>query len=200
MTRRGAGRLLAVVLTGLLLVACGIESDSSPREIAESDLPAALRETTSTTAQQDGAPTRTVDLWFLATEQLAQATREVEVRTGVDAAIEALLLGPSEAERQRGFTTSIPAGTELLRTSAAEDERLLTIDLSAELAAQQGSELRNSVAQIVFTATSFNQTAIERVRFQIDGDVVSVPAREGRTATVVTRSDYADLDPEADDG
>ena len=200
MTRRGAGRLLAVVLTGLLLVACGIESDSSPREIAESDLPAALRETTSTTAQQDGAPTRTVDLWFLATEQLAQATREVEVRTGVDAAIEALLLGPSEAERQRGFTTSSPAGTELLRTSAAEDERLLTIDLSAELAAQQGSELRNSVAQIVFTATSFNQTAIERVRFQIDGDVVSVPAREGRTATVVTRSDYADLDPEADDG
>jgi spore germination protein GerM len=190
--------LLAALTLAAVLAACGIESDSSPRELAEDDLPEALQATTSTTTPDGSAPTRTVDLWFLSNELLALAPREVEVRDQVDGAIEALLSGPTEEERDEGYTTSIPAGTELIRTDPAEDEQLLTINLSEDLQALGASELRNSVAQLVFTATSFSST-IERVRFQIDGEVVRVPAREGQLAPVVTRADYADLDPEQAD-
>ncbi|OWY60727.1 hypothetical protein B7486_67630, partial [cyanobacterium TDX16] len=71
--------LVAVLGLATVLVACGIESDSSPRELAEDDLPEALQETTTTTTPDGSAPTRTVELWFLSNELLALAPREVEV-------------------------------------------------------------------------------------------------------------------------
>jgi spore germination protein GerM len=190
-------RLLLLLLPLALLVgACGIESDSSPRELADDQLPDELQETSSTTTPTDGSPTQPEEVWFLSNELLARTTRDVEVREGINGAINALLDGPTDQERAAGYTTSIPAGTELLRAQPAEEERLLTINLSDELATQQASELRNSVAQIVFTATSFNSAAIQRVRFQIDGEATSVPGAAGSLEPVVTRADYADLDPQ----
>jgi len=154
---------------------------------------------TTTTEAGSDAPTRTREIWFLSDDMLRSTPREVEVRAGIAGAIEAVLAGPSPQEQTASLTTSIPAGTELLEVRQAEDSGLLTIDLTDELQLQEGSELRNAVAQLVYTATSFNDTS-DQVRFQIDGQVVSVPADEGATASVVTRADYADLDPAVADG
>jgi hypothetical protein len=194
-----AVRLVAALgVLGLLLTGCGIESDSSPRELAGDQLPDELLETTTTTVP-GGAPTLTRQVWFLSNELLAESPRDVEVAAGVDGALEAVLGGPTDEEQELGLTTSIPAGTELIDTRAAPEEQLLTINLSEELEALGASELRNAVAQLVFTATSFNSAAIQQVRFQIDGQAVSVPARGSATSSLVTRADYADLDPEQAD-
>lgn len=191
--------VLVAVAALLSLAACGIEADSSPRALDEDDVPEALAATTTTsTAPGSDVPTRTIEVSFLSNEVLRASPREVEVRAGITGAIEALLAGPSEAERSANITTSIPAGTELLDVQVSEDGDLLTLDFSEELGGPQGSELRNAVAQIVYTATAFNGDEDQQVRFQIDGQVRSVPANRGATAPVVTRADYRDLDPAAD--
>jgi len=199
-TTATTARMAALVLALALLGGCGIESDSSPRELAEDQVPEELvAPITTTTEAGSDAPTRTREIWFLSDDMLRSTPREVEVRAGIAGAIEAVLAGPSPQEQTASLTTSIPAGTELLEVRQAEDSGLLTIDLTDELQLQEGSELRNAVAQLVYTATSFNDTS-DQVRFQIDGQVVSVPADEGATASVVTRADYADLDPALADG
>ena len=200
MTRHVRRRALVVLLAALVVLvvpACGIESDSSPRAVAEDEVPEALVAPTSTSITTPGsdAPTRSVEVSFLSDDVLRSVSREIEVRSGIEGAIEALLAGPTEAERAADLTTSIPAGTELLEVTESEDTGLLTLDFSEELRSQQGSELRNAVAQLVYTATAFNGDEDQQVRFRIDGEVQNVPTDEGTTAPVVTRADYRLLDP-----
>jgi spore germination protein GerM len=189
----GAAMVASLALVG----GCGIESDSSPRELADDQVPEELvaPSTTGSTAAGTDAPTRTRVIWFLSDELLTQSPREVEVRAEVEGVIEALLVGPSPQEQDAGLTTSIPAGTELIDADLDEDSGLLTINLSEALELAEGSELTNAVAQLVYTATDFSDS-IDQVRFQIEGQVRSVPTDGGANAAAVTRADYADLDPD----
>lgn len=193
-TRRPWVLLSLVLLAGAgLLAACGIPSDSSPQALDESAVPDELvAPTSSTTAPDSGGPSRTVEVWFVADDQLIPALRTIDVDTGVAGAIEAALDGPTEEEGESGISSSIPAGTELLGVQQQGDR--LTIDLSEELQTVGSSELRNAVAQIVYTATGYS-ASITEIRFQVEGQNVPVPVEEGATANVVTREDYDSLGP-----
>ncbi len=133
-------------------------------------------------------PTRptTVLVHFLRDELLHVAARRVPAATP-DAALRALLDGPTAAERAAGHVTVIPAGTRLL--SVALDGREAVVDLSGEFAEGGGSlSLVARVMQVVFTVTQF--PGVEVVRFRLDGDPVVDLGGEGLFVDGITRDRY----------
>ena len=94
----------------------------------------------------------------------------------LEAALRALLAGPSPAERRQGMTSEIPAGTML--RGVRVDGTTLTVDLSADFARGGGStSMLARLSQVVYTATQFPQ--IPQVRLLLDGQRVQALGGEG---------------------
>lgn len=164
-----------------------------------------LAPTTAPTSTSTGAPTTTspgttslsststvpagptdVLVYFLRDELLHVAVREVPVASP-DAALEALLDGPTPAERAAGDLTVVPAGTRLLDVDVAGNEAV--VDLSGEFAEGGGSlSLVARVMQVVFTVTQF--PGVEVVRFRLDGVPVVDLGGEGLYVDGLTRDQY----------
>ena len=117
--------------------------------------------------QVDGSGT------LVAVERVVTA-RDAEAR--LRAALDALLAGPTPAERARGLTTEIPAGTRLRGLRLREGTAI--VDLSGELASGGGSaSMQARVWQIVYTATQLS--AADQVRILLDGRETAALGGEG---------------------
>jgi hypothetical protein len=134
-----------------------------------------------------------VTVYLVANEHVVAAGRRVEGAASPEAAVRALLAGPSGAiEADLGFTSAIPEGTEL--HSVSVDGPVATVDLSQRFESGGGSlSMQARVAQVVFTVTQFSP--IEQVRFRLDGNPVSTIGGEGLMVDDVGRSDFADVTP-----
>ncbi|MEP6909406.1 MAG: GerMN domain-containing protein [Actinomycetota bacterium] len=136
------------------------------------------------------------EVWFTRGERIVPATRFRQPTPGVaTAAIEALLAGPSKAERRAGVTTAVPAGTRLLGISIANG--VAKVDLTSEYESGGGSlSMQMRLGQVVYTMTQF--PTVKAVRFKLDGASVDVFSGEGIVLDhAVDRSDYSDLAPAA---
>ncbi len=93
------------------------------------------------------------------------------------AAINALIAGPTEAERAgRLITSALPVGSRMLGLSIADG--IATVDLSSEFEAGGGSaSMFTRLGQVVYTLTQF--PTVESVVFEIEGRPVSVFSSEG---------------------
>ncbi len=109
------------------------------------------------------------------------------------AAIEALLAGPTRAERASGFDSAIPDGTRLLGVSIKDG--VATIDLTSEYQSGGGStSMQVRLGQVVYTLTQF--PTVKKVSFRLDGTPVNVFSSEGIVLShPVGRGDYKDLLP-----
>ena len=178
MTRRAAAGLL------LLLTACGgaahaiaIPSDEIPFSLARSSVtPPPVTKTAqySLTFVQDG--------------RLVNVTRQLSARNPAESVLSALLDGPTARESARGITSEIPPQTRLLTVSLSNG--LAQVNLSHEFQGVGSSQsVLFRVAQVVRTLTLLE--SVSRVRFQIDGEFVSVPTDSGVVERPVGASDYA---------
>lgn len=108
------------------------------------------------------------------------------------AAMTVLLAGPSDKERaaRPRIGTIIPAGTELLGIQISDG--VATVDLSGEFASGGGSfSVLGRLAQVVYTMTQFS--SVDRVRFELDGEPVTVFSSEGIILdNPVSRATYHD--------
>ena len=102
--------------------------------------------------------------------------------------IEALLAGPTPEAKAAGYTSAIPAATELRRMTV--EKGTATIDLSSEFgSAADASSMELRVAQIVFTLT--RDPAVKRVVFKIGGKPVDTLGADGPSlAGAQTRGDW----------
>ncbi len=135
-----------------------------------------------------------VALYFLRGEQLAVVRRPIPETPRVGtAALEELLAGPTEQEAAWGFTTEIPAGTEVRDLEVADG--IAMVDLSSAFTSGGGSfSMRARVAQVVYTLTQF--PTVEAVRFRIDGEPVEAIGGEGvLVEPPAGRADFEDLLP-----
>jgi hypothetical protein len=110
------------------------------------------------------------------------------------AALNALLAGPSSAESgEREITSAVPAGTRLLGLTI--EDGVATVDLSSEFESGGGStSIFVRLAQVVYTLTQF--PTVETVRFEIEGQPVTVFSNEGVVLDgPVGRDQYVDLLP-----
>lgn len=135
------------------------------------------------------------EVWFGSSE----GTLFVTMRSGPStpqvgtAALEALLVGPSAAERGAGVVTSIPAGTEILGLSV--ERGIATANLSQAFESGGGSlSMRSRLAQLTYTLTQFS--TVSGVNLELDGRPVRVSGGEGIVLDrPMTRRSFRDLLP-----
>ncbi len=136
----------------------------------------------------------TFEVWFGYGEWLfvTERTQPSSPRVG-SAAVNALLAGPSAAERTAGVGTSIPVGTELLGLSI--DGGVATVDLSRTFESGGGSlSMFNRLAQLTYTLTQF--PSVHGVNLELEGKPVTVFSSEGIILDQpMTRRSYRDRLP-----
>lgn len=188
MSRRAA--TILCVCAALLLNACGITTDPTPRDIAGPELPRA--------AGPDAQPIRaegTVRVYLESVSDLSTGgvrLRAVnrDVAESATEVLAALLAGPSKEEVNEQLRTAIPVGVEVL--SVTSNGTTLIVDLSGEFADLAGANLVTAVAQIVLTATELNN--VDQVRLLVEGDAPQWPNAAGELRPgALTRFDYIEL-------
>lgn len=135
-----------------------------------------------------------ISAYFLREERVATTHRTVEHTVATShAALTELLAGPTAAEVEIGFVTSVPAGTEL--NDVRIDNGIATVDLSAEFASGGGTlSVTTRLAQLVYTQTQFPN--VEGVLLEIDGEPVTEFTGEGFIIDhPLTRADFEDQTP-----
>lgn len=180
--------LLAAAVAGFFLAGCGSQQAVSLGKPEQA--------TTGTTPEQTGsvASPLSLQVWFARDGGLVSVRRtHPQTQAVATAATDALLDGPTDAERSAGFTSAIPSGTRLL--GIAVDSGVATVDLTSEYQSGGGSDsMQTRLGQVVYTLTQF--PTVQKVRFRLDGNPVDVFSSEGIVLDhPVGRADYADLLP-----
>jgi len=199
---RSARTALALSLMGALMVAaaaglaaCGGSSGgSTPAPTATVTVTASPSASPSPSPSPSTAAPTTLSLYFLRGDKLGVAERRVPQTTmPATAALKALLVGPTTAERAAGLTSAVPRGTRLLGLSI--DGTTARVDLSARFAAGGGSlSMQARVAEVVYTLTRF--PTVKAVAFRLGGAIVETLGGEGLMLDAgQTRADWRQFEP-----
>jgi hypothetical protein len=152
----------------------------------------------SSAALSSAAPTRHVEepdlhtsvaAFLVRGEHVAPVRRIVPHTLAVaQAAVSALLRGPTTAERKEGNLSAVPTGTLLRSISIARG--VATVDLNRRFESGGGSlSMQLRVAQMVYTLTQFS--SVDRVTFRLDGRPVQSIGGEGVVVSrPVGRADF----------
>lgn len=200
--------LLLVTLTATLLA--GVLAGCKPKTTPVTDGEATSSVTPTSTPSEDttelptddGSSTGTtvpakpisVRVYLTRGEKIGVSTRQIPSTKAVaSAAIRALLAGPTAEEESYGLGTTIPEGTELRGVTVKSGTAI--VDLTGEYDSGGGTlSMTMRLAQVVYTLTQF--PTIERVRFRIEGEPVTVFGGEGIViGTPQTRANYEDVTP-----
>ena len=184
-------RVLVVVFSFVVLAACGIPSDSAPRQIADEKVPFGLLGPSTTTPGNSvpgGAPVR---LYFLDGTQVYAVTRSVTNRDP-QAVLNELVKGVTDTD-PGGITTAIPSDTQIVHVVA--DGTTLVVTLNNAILNIAGAEQKNAFGQLVYTVTDLDFTG---VRFRVTDPTgaeqdVPTPTDNGAKAGAVDRSDFLSL-------
>ena len=185
MNRRALPPLLLTLLAGLvLLAACGVPLDSSPRTISRD--PADTTEPADVPPTTNGSPTaQKVSLYFLRQDHLEEVRYGVTESPTLGSAMAYVLAGPQGGSSSK-YRTAIPPGTELSGDAIVRNGTA-RIDLSGEINFISGETQKQAFAQLVFTALAL--PGVQKVRFLIEGKGVDAPTDDGNL-TLVTADDY----------
>jgi spore germination protein GerM len=150
----------------------------------------------TTTKEQTGTvPTLlSLEVWFSRDDGLVAVRRTHQPTQRIaTAALDALLAGPTSAERDSGLVSAVPSGTRLLGITIRNG--VATVDLTSEYQSGGGSlSMQTRLGQVVYTLTQF--PTVQKVRFLLDGTPVNVFSSEGIVLDhPVARSDYVNLLP-----
>jgi hypothetical protein len=165
------------------LSGCGVGAQSAPE-------PVSIPQPLPSESVGDGAPGGPrVTVWFVRGARLEAAQRPAG-RPGIDAALDALLAGPTRAEVVDGLRTALsPQSLTPDRPTSADP--VVTVAVSREFTEVAGGNQLLATAQVVFTVTEF--PGVESVRVTAEGSPVEVPTDDGLSAEPVGRADYASV-------
>lgn len=191
--RTALRRLVALAVAGILGGACTVPVNEEPVELSAAVVP---ETTTSTSTTSPEAVTRQEFVYFLETTDgsttLRRVPRSIDVGSGVQGVLSNLFTQrPSEDDpAEKGLTSAIPETATLLSASRdPDDEDRLIVDVRGLFGSTQGADLRNALAQIVWTATEGDSEM--RVVFRQDGEPREALVDDlESTSEAVNRDDY----------
>src|SRR5438552_1959523 len=173
-------RVVVLVLTLAAVAACGLPSDSQPRQIADDKVPFELLgpSTTSPANTVPGGPN--VRLYFLDGTQVHALNRSVTNRDPMSVLNE-LVKGLTDTDPV-GITTAIPKDTQIVKVTT--DGATLVVTLNSAILNISGAEQKNAFGQLVYTVTDLDFTG---VRFRVTDasgaeQDVPTPTDNGATA------------------
>ena len=177
-----------VVSVMLVLPACGLPADESPRVIGPERLPPGLVEpldATTSTGVPAAAETP-VSVWMVREDGLVPVRRFVPEPLDRDDVVAVLLAGVTGDDPPGVRSAWIDAEQVGEVTVAAGTA---SVELTDRFADVPASDQLFAVAQMVFTLTGL--PGIGQVSFVRDGEPVSLPAADGSTSLgPVSRDDY----------
>jgi L,D-transpeptidase catalytic domain/Sporulation and spore germination/Putative peptidoglycan binding domain len=107
----------------------------------------------------------TTRVWFVHQGEPVSVARTVK---GIPGVVDALLSGPTKAERARGISTAIPARTPLI--SVGVQKRIVTVNLGGKFAmGVDKTSLRDRVGQLIRTLRAV--PGITAVKVRIEGGI-----------------------------
>jgi germination protein M len=183
----------AIGLVSAALLAAACRTPTGAVEIPQEDLPVSLARTPGEPSP-DARSDRFGVVYFVQGRRLQPATRSLSPGDPVTAAVQALLAGPTDEERRRGFSTAVPDGTSLLQAEVFD--QIAEVDLSAEFQGPADpEEITLRIAQVVWTTVAI--PGVTAIRFAIDGVPAGVPTDEQVSVErPVSAPDYAGVAPE----
>ncbi len=172
-----------------------IAAPESPRHAQERQIEGRSPSSETAPAQQAAAPTRQQRLYFVSIDRDGTVVRQEVLKdiprsnSPLADSITALFAGPTEAERQKGIISLIPAGTRLI--SAFVKDGVATLNISEEFRFSpfgvEGAIAQ--LAQVVFTATTF--PTVDSVQILIEGQTLNYLGAEGVwIGTPLARKDF----------
>ena len=177
-------RLLSVLLAAAVLatVAVGctpvVPPTPTPTIPATTGTPPATVSPAPATSTPVPAAPVTVKTYFAYHEKMQPAARALPAGTTavLKGALEALLAGPTAAEKAAGLVTMVPAGTTLRDVTLSG--HVAVVDFSAAFASGGGSlSMTDRLAQVVYTATQF--PGVTSVTLKLGGKTIKVLGGEG---------------------
>ncbi|MFP5579262.1 MAG: GerMN domain-containing protein [Acidimicrobiia bacterium] len=189
--------LLAAVAALVLAGACTVPTNEEPVELSGSIVPETTTTTSTTIAS---ASNRDVVVYLLATidgtTTLRPVPRSVELGSGVQGVLANLFSQRPSNDRDAevGLSTAIPEGASLLSADVdPDDPDRLVVDVRGLFGSEgvQGAQLRDALAQIVWTATE-GESGINEVVFRQDGQPrPALVDNLESTTDAVRRRDYS---------
>lgn len=186
MTRRLAAPAIALILA--VLTGCGIPAENSPRQI---EPPGGSSGSTAPTAPISAPAGSVVErLCLVKDDKLVSVERRTRSEPTVDAQLQHLAAGPTEAESDDGLTsaltgTSVVAGVELVGSEA-------TVEVGNSLDGPSRSDDVLAYGQIVCTLDA--RSDVSGVSFIQHGQRLGIPRADGSLSEgPLTMADYATL-------
>jgi Sporulation and spore germination len=186
------GRVLrgsAAIATLLVLAACGVSTQKSPRQIGDGDIPFGLADRAPAgAATSTGAATFQYDIYLVSGDRLEPVKRGQSAVVSATAVLRALTKGPTTSEAAAGLRTLLDPGTTVDHVAVRGD--LATIDLNGDPETfRPGADQSLALAQLVYTATAL--PGVSRVQVRLGGSPAEIPRGDGTLTTgPVRRSDY----------
>ena len=187
-------RAMATLLL-VFIAACGLPVDNAAKSVTK--VPYELLEPQASAPAEPVVPAEgpAVRIYLIdpSGQQLVAADRRLAgAEVSLDAVLDALLNGPTRAERAQGLSTALndaaAVGTAELVGGVA------SIDLTSQFVVLDGPTQRLAIAQIVLTLTG--RPGVGRVSFTLDGQPIDIPRGDGTLATgSVSRDNYRELSP-----
>jgi hypothetical protein len=178
--------LPAMVAMVAAMAACGVPVDAEPRVVdtqggaypglapAAPDRPGAVSER----------------LCLVRNDLLTAVTRSVQQPVPLDTHLQLLLDGPTQAERDTGYTTALTGTTPVQRISQARG--IVTLEIGDRPDDTGRSDEVLAFGQIVCTLTT--RPDVAAVAFTHDGQRLGVPRADGSLSPgPLTAADYAEL-------
>jgi hypothetical protein len=175
-TPRGPVRLLAGATAAMIIGACGLQPDSSPRDVNPDqrdpiDIDAAtVLDAAGDTSIFLVAPTEPGQLRRIRSVQRDALASPTEV-------LKTLFDGPSQRELDTRYISAIPSGTTL--RSARRASNVLYVDISSDIDNLTDEALILALGQIVFTASEIPQ--VQLIRLRVDGEDRPWPRGDGQS-------------------
>lgn len=192
-------RIVLLLAAAAVVGGCTVSTNEEPVAVGGlfNELLTTTTTTTSTTTPED--VTKSVNVWFLqvtdGSTRLVDVDRDVDVDADVQEVLNNLFtIRPDGTERpeEAGLSSAIPETAELISATIAPNSSRLVVDVRGLFGSIQGNDLRNALAQIVFTA--IEDVSVREVTFRSEGE--PQPAIVGSGEIVerpVNRNDYTEL-------
>lgn len=178
---------MLLLLSVVLVAACGVRSQSHPSLLDPSAAPLEGLLGTPSTAPTGSAR---VLIYLNRDGNLVAVVRRVPSPATPSEVLAALVTGPTDREQQAGLASSVPPPWKLAPRSPSSG--LVSVEIGAVSSTSSRNDEVLAYAQAVLTLTSLPD--VKGVLFARDGKALPVPRADGSlSALPVARSDYASL-------